>query len=57
MRSVVKVFKMKKEITNCLYCGKETTNKEFCSGECRKKHNIFHTECGSEKRSFRGLRA
>jgi len=44
-------------MNECLCCGKLTKNKEFCSGKCRKEFNMFHTECGSDKRSFRGLRA
>jgi CDGSH-type Zn-finger protein len=39
----------------CLYCGKATKNKQFCSGEHRKKFNETMNYKFS-KRSVRGLR-
>lgn len=48
-----------KKMNNCLQCGKETKNKEFCSGQCRKSFNIGYAESNHRypSRSFRGLRA
>jgi len=55
------VAKLKnKKIIACLGCGKDTTNKEFCSGNCRKKFNLWSKECEhtrSKYLSFRGCRA
>jgi len=54
-------MKKKKKLTNeCLSCLKPTTNKQFCSGECRKKFNNWSKDCGhgrSEYLSSRGRRA
>lgn len=44
-------------MNECLACGKDTKNKEFCSGKCRKMFNEFHHDCTGLKRSCRGLRA
>ena len=43
----------------CLSCGIDTTNKEFCSGKCRKMFNINYKENNFRyaKRSYKGLRA
>jgi hypothetical protein len=43
----------------CLNCGKETKNKEFCCGKCRANFNMTYKENNSHfgKRSYRGLRA
>jgi predicted nucleic acid-binding Zn ribbon protein len=45
----------------CMSCGKETDNKEFCSGKCRKMFNSYMKECNDTPRnkrtSTRGLRA
>ena len=55
------IMKKKKKLTNeCLSCLKPTTNKQFCSGECRKKFNNWSKDCGhgrSEYLSSRGRRA
>jgi predicted nucleic acid-binding Zn ribbon protein len=50
---------MKIKHNQCIGCGKETTNKEFCSGECRKIFNMNFKENNFRfgKRSYRGLRA
>lgn len=47
-------------MNNCLSCGKETKNKEFCSGKCRKMFNAHMKECDlphTKRNSLRGLRA
>lgn len=46
-------------VNECLSCGKETKNKQFCSGECRKNFNMVYKENDfrAPPRSFRGLRA
>ena len=49
---------MTKTKTACFVCGTLTTNKQFCSGACRKMHNAHHQDnnARSSKRSLRGLR-